>query len=97
MAYDKGDLVRCRATFRDPEDNDAYVDPAVVKFKFKTPAGATTTYTYGTDVQLVKDSTGKYHVDVDANAAGQWSYRFEATGALQAAQEGVFTVNAGAF
>jgi hypothetical protein len=97
MAYDKGDLVRCTATFKDATNNDTLVDPSTIQFKFKTPAGATTTYTYGTDAQLVKDSTGQYHVDLNANAAGTWSYQFSSTGTYQAAQEQQFTVLAGQF
>lgn len=97
MSYDKGDLVRIKAEFRDPENGDALVDPTSVTFKVKDPAGTTTTYVYGTAAQLVKDSMGKYHVDVNANAQGSWRYRFESTGNYQAAQEGTFTVKAGAF
>ncbi len=58
----------------------------------RTPAGVTTTYVYLTDNELVKDSTGKYHVDINANAAGTWYYRFFSTGTGQAAEERQFEV-----
>lgn len=89
--YEKGDLVRCSAAFTDIDGN--YVDPSKVLFRFKDPAGTTTTYTYGADAELVKDDTGRYHVDVDVDAEGVWFYRFESTGTGQAAGEDAFTVN----
>jgi len=89
--YETGDLVRCSAAFIDSDGN--YLDPTAVLFRFKDPAGTTTTYTYGVDVELVKDAVGQYHVDVDADAEGVWLYRFESTGTGQAAGEEAFTVN----
>jgi hypothetical protein len=40
--------------------------------------------TYGVGAELVKDSTGVYHVDIDADEAGKWLYRFYSTGTGQA-------------
>ena len=88
--YDVGGLIRCSAIFTNIAG--AAVDPAVVKFKFRTPAGTITTYTYGTDAALVKDSTGNYHVDVNATGEGMWFYRFESTGTGQAAEEHNFFI-----
>jgi hypothetical protein len=97
VAYDKGDLVRCRGTFRDPETGDALVDPSTVTFKVKDPSDTLIEYVYGVDAQLVKEAVGRYRVDVDASAAGTWVYRFESTGTYQAADEGKFTVEASGF
>lgn len=97
MAYDIGDLVRCRAAFSDPDLASQPVDPSSVVFKFKTPAGVVTSYTYGVGGQVVREATGQYRVDVSVGAAGSWYYRFEATGTYQAAQEASFTVTQGAF
>lgn len=88
--YDKGDSVRCRATFKD--SSNALIDPTAVSFKYKNPSGTITTLVYGTDAALVKDSTGNYHVDVNANQSGTWYYRFSSTGTGQAADEETFTV-----
>ena len=88
-AYDIGDLVRCTGAFATSGTN---VNPEAVFFKVKTPAGTVTTYAYGTDAALVRDSTGVYHVDVNAAEAGQYVYRFWSTGAGQAAAEGQFLV-----
>ena len=72
--HDLGDLVRCTGTFT--TDGTTVHDPTVVKFSFQKPGGATVTYTYLTDVELVRDSEGVYHVDLNADTAGQWYYRF---------------------
>ena len=93
-AYDVGDLVRCTGTFASSGSN---VNPSTVMFKVKSPAGTVTTYTYGTDAALVRDSTGVYHVDVDAAMAGEYAYRFWSTGTGQAAAEKQFLVVATLF
>jgi hypothetical protein len=41
----------------------------------------------------VKDSTGNYHVDVDADEPGVWRFRFAGTVSGQAAAEGQFRVD----
>jgi len=91
--FDKGDLVRCSGAFTDSDGTAT--DPAAVLFKVRNPNGSTTAYTYGVDDELVKDSTGNYHVDVNANVAGLWVYRFYSTGSGQAADEGRFRVDDG--
>lgn len=86
--YDVGDEVRCTGTFTDSAGTAQ--DPNAVLFAYTDPSGATTTYTYGADVQLVKDGTGVYHVDVDVDEAGMWYWRWYSTGTGQAADEGQF-------
>lgn len=83
--YDVGDEVRCTGTFTDADGTAQ--DPTGVTFKFTDPSGNTTTYTYGTDAQLVKSATGVYYVDVNVDEAGRWWYRFAGTGTGQAADE----------
>ena len=92
--YDVGDLVRCTATFATSGTN---VDPSAVTFKKKTPSGTTTTLTYATDAALVKSAVGIYYVDVSATEAGDWSYRFAATGTGQSAEEHQFRVQPSLF
>lgn len=89
--FDKGDLVRCTGTFTTA--GGAAQDPTTVKVSIRTPARVVTTYVYGVDGALVKDSTGVYHVDVDANQVGTWYVRWWATGTGQAAGESPFFVN----
>lgn len=93
--YDLGDLVRISAAFSDA--NGAALNPTAVYCKVKNPNGTITAYTYGTDAALVRASTGSYYVDVDANTAGVWKYRFHSTGTGQAAAESWFTVEESEF
>lgn len=92
--YDLGGAVTCEAKFK---KTGVLLDPTTVTFKVKNPLGVETTYVYNTDVQLIKDSTGIYHIDINANLVGTWFYRFESTGTGQAAQEGSFRVRVSNF
>jgi hypothetical protein len=88
--YALGNLVRVSAAFTNSVG--AAVDPAVVKCQVRTPDGTVTTYTYGTDAEVIKSATGAYYLDVDAATAGEWRYRWYSTGSGQAADEGRFYV-----
>ena len=90
--HDVGDEVKVTAVFTDPDNGNAALDPTAVKFDFTTPAGLTTTYIYGTNSELVKDSTGNYHVLIDAATSGIWTYRWYSTGTGKAADDGRFDV-----
>lgn len=89
--HDLGDLVRVTGTFSDPDD-DTVMDPAVVKLSVKDPSENVETFVYGTDVEVVKSSTGVYYLDIDADEAGTWYYRWWSTGTGQAAEENSFEV-----
>lgn len=89
-----GQDVRVTAVFTDPDNDDAAVDPDVVKLSFKDPAETVTTWTYDSDTELVRDSAGNYHALIDADAAGIWYYRWWSTGDGKAAKEGTFRVEA---
>jgi hypothetical protein len=94
--YDIGDTVRCAYAFTD-EDGTA-VDPDVVIFRYKTASVAETSYTYGTDAEVVRDSAGNYHVDLTPDTAGIWYYRWEGdAGAASVADETFFTVRESQF
>ena len=88
--YILGNEVRCDGEFVD--EDGVFIDPSTVSFKLKNPAGTIVIYNYPADAQLVKDSVGHYHVDVDANAFGVWYYRFQSTGTGKAADEKSFSV-----
>ena len=87
--YDKGDLLRLSASFTD-EDGDA-VDPSTVTFKVKV-GSTTTSYVYGTDDEVGKDSVGNYHADISLDTEGTWWVRVESTGTGQAAAESALRV-----
>lgn len=86
--YDIGDVVRCQATFTNSAGTA--LDPTGLTFKFKTPAGVVTTYTYGVDGQLLRTTTGVYYVDLNVTIDGIWHYRFDGTGSGQGASENRF-------
>lgn len=88
-AYDRGDLVRLSASF---DVDDVATNPTALTFKLLRPDGTTQAYVAGTDAQLVHDSTGNYHVDWSAAQEGVHYYRFEGTGAAQAASEQSFVI-----
>ncbi len=90
--FDFGTLVRVPFVFLD--SGGSVTDPAVVKFQYNCAAvGLTTTFTYGSDAALVKDSSGRYHADIDTNeSSGVYFYRPFSTGTGQAAREAKFYV-----
>jgi hypothetical protein len=95
-SYLKGTVVRVSGSFTN-RNTGAAADPGTVRFLWRSGAG-TTTYTYGVDSQLVKDSTGNYHVDIDTTSlTTSVVFRWEGTGSNQAAVEDSFQVTAGAF
>ena len=82
--YDKGDRARLKATFSD--DAGALADPTAVVLRIKDPTGAVTT------PAPTRDSLGVYSYALSLNAEGEWHYRFEGTGAVEAAGERVLRV-----
>ncbi len=83
--FEIGDGVRLTCTFRNSAGTKA--DPTGVTFKKKVHStGSATTLVYGTDVEVVKDSTGVYHVDVAFAEAGTHFFKWYGTGAVQAAK-----------
>ncbi len=93
--YDKGDLVRVSGAFTD--SNSVAIDPDVIKFQQRDPNSDITTFVFSTDAELVRDSLGNYHVDVNANIVGRWWTRFFSTGSGQAAEEREFIVDESRF
>jgi hypothetical protein len=75
--YGLGTAVKVSVAFTDIDD--AAFDPATVTCEVQAPgqdAGAKTTYTFGTDAALVKDSTGSYHLWIATDTVGPWVYGF---------------------
>jgi hypothetical protein len=94
--YQVGDLPRITGEWKD-EDGD-YFDPSAVFAEYIGPSDAEATeLIYGTDAELVKASTGVYYVDVNADEAGTWHYRFYSTTGGQAAGESEFDVMESSF
>jgi hypothetical protein len=86
MAYDIGDQVRITTTFTNLAG--AVADPTVITCVVKSPLGTSTTYTYGTDAELTRTSTGIYNLDLSIVDAGTYKYKFAGIGALVTADQG---------
>lgn len=71
-------LVQITITFTD--DAGDLADPSTVVFRTESPNGRRASYTFGTDAEIQKDSTGIYIADVTPDESGRWSYRWETTG-----------------
>ena len=55
-------------------------DPSAVNLRQINPTGTQTNFTYLTDNEVVKASTGVYRFDLTLNEEGIWYYRWEGTG-----------------
>ena len=92
MALNVGDLIRLSGAFTNPNDSDAPIDPTAVFVSRKEPGGTVTIKQHVTDPEVIKDSTGNYHIDIDITAEGLWHYRWYSTGTAQAAEESTFVI-----
>ena len=95
--YRVGQLVTVLGVFTqrtDPHDpaSGVPVDPATVAIEVTDPSSVETTWVFGTDPEVENDDVGKYHANVDVDAAGTWRYRWVSTGNGQAAGRGRFIV-----
>jgi hypothetical protein len=79
---DIGQAVSERVTFRDL--SGALADPTAVTLRIRTPAGVVTSYT---GAQILRESVGVYSKALAYDMAGYWGIRWEATGAVMAAEE----------
>lgn len=84
--YMIGQLVRSSNEFR-TVPGGALIDPTAVFFRARKQNGTVIAYTYPTDVQLVRDGVGLYHVDLSTDNPGIWKVRWYSTGTGQAAGE----------
>ncbi len=87
--YDVGDVARLSAAFT---ADSVAADPSTVTLTVLTPAGASTTYTYGVDLALTKYSTGVYRLNLTIATEGKYRWRWLATGTGSAAAESYLLV-----
>jgi len=71
-------------------------DPTTVLLRVTDPAGVETVYTYAL-AQVTKTSVGNYSFSLEVIAHGYWNYRWEAEGAVVAADESRFLVKQSIF
>jgi len=72
--------------------DSAATDPTALTFRHKDPAGTLAAFVWGTDAELVRESTGTFHVDLIVAASGRHHYRWEATGSAHGVEETTFDV-----
>lgn len=94
-SYDIGDVAIVSVAFTNQAGSA--VDPATVLCRIKDPQGVIVNYTYLTHAELVRDSTGNYHVDLLLTKPGRWYARFEGTGTNRGASEELISVNTSRF
>jgi hypothetical protein len=83
--YVTGNLVRLWVSFRN--EVDAPQDPTTVTLRVQDPSGQVSVYE---TLELTKTSVGEWEYRLPAELEGDYSYRWEGTGALTAAEEGMF-------
>jgi len=88
--YEYGNTITIAGAYDD--ENEAPYDPTTVYVWVKNPNGTDTTYEYGVDVEVVKDSTGRYSMDVSGNIVGIWYYRWYTDNPDDASDEKWFEV-----
>lgn len=85
-----GDTRRITGVFKNFSDVDT--DPTTLRMKVRPPRAAAYTLVYGTDIEVVRDSAGNYRFDLALDRSGTWQWRWEATGAVAEAEEGIIRV-----
>lgn len=97
MIYDVGDQPTMTGAFT-ASSTGAPTNPSSVQVKVRTPGGVVSTYAAATVPAVTNPAVGTYQLVLPAAAEpGEWSYRFEGTGAVVAAGESSFTVVCSAF
>jgi uncharacterized protein YfaS (alpha-2-macroglobulin family) len=93
--YDAGNVVTVAAVFTDKDTGDS-VDPTAVTAKVKDPLGVVTNYVV-TSGQIVRDSLGDYHLDLQPDIQGVWVYEWKGTGTNKSAKQNSFQIRESAF
>ncbi len=95
MSIDTGDVIRSSVTFKNI--SGTVVDPDSVVLEIKLPDSTVISYTYLVGPTVVKDSTGKYHVDYLLTQSGIHYTKWTGSGSVFAAEESQFFVKISQF
>jgi hypothetical protein len=87
-----GDVNRITMQFYDTDAPDTPLDPTGLVVVVVSPSGTRTTYTYGTDDELVRIETGKYRLSVTCDEAKGWAFTITASGNVTGVETGSFNV-----
>lgn len=85
MSFPVKQRVRVSVTTKDA--SLAFVDPTILTIKAKDPDGVETSHVFGTDLAVIRDSAGHFHMDFVLTDPGNWSFRVEGTGNMDVAKE----------
>lgn len=81
--YGTGTILHSNASFSDPDNYDApldpktrrtYLDPTTVTCSVRDSDGQVATYTYGVDPELTRVDQGRYRCDIDLAVKGTWRW-----------------------
>lgn len=78
---------RKRVTFTIRDLAGTLTDPTGVVIKYRRIGDTITTKTYGSDAEVVKESAGIYHIDIDCAKDGEYAARCITSGTLVGAIE----------
>lgn len=95
MIIGPGDNLRARGIFKNNAAPPVLTDPSSVTVTINGPGDNVNTYIYNTDVEVVRDTTGTFHVDFVATEAGRWWVEWHGTGGVTATGSLNFLVNQG--
>lgn len=74
LKTDEGVQPKVRVTFTRA---DVAFDPSTVRFTLKKPSEIVTTYIYGVDAEVVRESTGVYYLEPHLDEPGRWEGRVD--------------------
>jgi hypothetical protein len=75
-----GDIVRVATTPGFKNLAGTLTDPTGVSLLWRVAGGATTTWVYPTDAEIVRDSVGVFHADIPVTLPGLHYFRWVGTG-----------------
>ncbi len=82
-----GQTVKILVDFTD--ENGELADPFEVKFRFRSPWGRESAYTYGQNNEVTRLALGRFQLltpDSMINEGGRWSWRVETKGTVSIAE-----------
>ena len=94
--YQPGNIVNMSVLFTTNAIPPVPVDPTTIVLRVTDPSGVETDYTYGPS-NIIRVGTGNYSMALEVLLNGPWTYRWEGTGAVVAANENRFLVQESAF
>lgn len=62
-------------------------DPTTTTFRYLEPDGTENALAYGIDAEVIRDATGRFHVDIRLEKSGVYYVRWVGTGSAAAASE----------